>query len=62
MRSYMSSISLLWAICLSMAALAIPPQGVIDASVLVLLAQVLVFAATMAGVSLPKGFGKRENA
>lgn len=45
-----------------MAALAIPPQGVIDASVLVLLAQVLVFAATMAGVSLPKGFGKRENA
>ena len=37
---------------LSLGAMMLPPKGVIDTSVLIMAAQVLVFAATMVGVDL----------
>lgn len=57
----MAFIALAWAIGLSVASLIIPPAGVIDSSVLVLLAQVIVFIATLVGVSLPNVFNKFSN-
>jgi len=39
-----------WALVLSVVALFLPPQGEIDQSVLILVAQLLVLSATMLGV------------
>lgn len=63
MRNIMALIALAWAIGLSVASLIIPPRGVIDSSVLVLLAQIIVFTATLAGIALPKTFanGNQDN-
>lgn len=44
--------SMIWAILLSIAALFIPPKGVIDPSVLILIAQILVLVATILGFNL----------
>lgn len=60
MRRTMSIIALLWAIGLSITSLLMPPAGVIDASVLILLAQIIVFIATLTGITLPSMFNKLE--
>lgn len=44
--------SMAWAVVLSSVALMLPPQGVIDSSVLILIAQVLVLVATILGFHL----------
>lgn len=54
----MSFIALLWAIGLSVASLALPPLGIIDNSVLILLAQIIVFIASLVGIELPNLFNK----
>lgn len=56
MRNIMALLALAWAIGLSVASLIIPPRGVIDSSVLVLLAQIIIFTATLVGIALPKAF------
>lgn len=56
MRKVMSCAALVWAMALSIASLVMPPMGVIDSSVLILIAQIIVFIATMAGVTLPASF------
>lgn len=45
-------ISIIWAIALSVAALIIPPKGIIDPSVLILIAQILVLVASILGFNL----------
>lgn len=55
-RSVMSFIALLWAIGLSIASLILPPLGIIDSSVLILLAQIIVFIASLVGIALPAIF------
>lgn len=42
-----------WACVISGAALYLPPQGEIDSSVLVLIAQLLVLVSTIVGIDLP---------
>lgn len=54
----MAFIALAWAIGLSVASLTIPPAGVIDSSVLVLVAQIIIFITTLVGVVLPDIFSK----
>lgn len=44
--------AMVWAIVLSLIALFIPPKGVIDPSVLILIAQILVLVATILGFNL----------
>lgn len=56
MRNVIALAALVWAIILSMCALWLDPQGIIDASVLVLLAQILVFIASIFGLKLPIPF------
>ena len=55
----MAVMALVWAIGLSVASLVMPPSGVIDASVLILLAQIIVFIATLTGITLPDVFSRR---
>ena len=43
-------ISLAWAFAMSVAGLVLPPLGVIDGSVLILIAQILVFVASILGL------------
>ena len=43
-------ISLAWAFAMSVAGLVLPPLGVIDSSVLILIAQILVFVASILGL------------
>ena len=45
-------ISLAWAFAMSVAGLVLPPLGVIDSSVLILIAQILVFVASMLGLRI----------
>lgn len=52
--------SMAWAVVLSAVALMLPPQGVIDSSVLILIAQVLVLVATILGFHL-KPIIKNDN-
>lgn len=52
---------LVWAIAVSIAAMIIPPAGVIDSSVLVLIAQIFVLIATLIGISLPSSIHKYVN-
>lgn len=59
MRNVMAVMALVWAIGLSVASLVMPPSGVIDASVLILLAQIIVFIATLTGITLPDVFNRR---
>lgn len=58
MRWVMAFVALFWAIGLSVAAMMTPPEGEIDSSVLILLAQIIVFVATLTGISLPEFFDK----
>lgn len=44
--------SMVWAVVLSAVALMLPPAGTIDASVLILIAQILVLVATILGFNL----------
>ena len=50
MKEVIAVSSFLAAICFGCAALIIPPKGVIDSSVLVLIAQLLILCATFLGV------------
>lgn len=45
-------ISLAWAFAISVAGLILPPLGVIDGSVLILIAQILVFVASIQGLRI----------
>lgn len=45
-------ISLAWAFAMSVAGLVLPPLGVIDGSVLILIAQILVFVASILGLRI----------
>ena len=45
-------ISLAWALAMSVAGLVLPPLGVIDGSVLILIAQILVFVASSLGLRI----------
>lgn len=45
-------ISLTWAFAMSVAGLILPPLGVIDSSVLILIAQILVFVASLMGLRI----------
>lgn len=61
MRNYMAFVALAWAIGLSIASLILPPAGVIDSSVLILIAQIIVFIATLVGIALPSYFKQLSN-
>lgn len=61
MKNVMAVMALIWAVGLSIASLIIPPAGVIDASVLILLAQIIVFIATLTGITLPDVFSKLDS-
>ena len=45
-------ISLAWAFAMSVAGLILPPLGVIDSSILILIAQILVFVAYILGMRI----------
>lgn len=45
--------SFFWACVISAVALMLPPRGIIDSSVLVLIAQLLVLVSTIFGINLP---------
>lgn len=45
-------ISLAWAFTMSVAGLILPPLGVIDSSILILIAQILVFVASILGLRI----------
>ena len=45
-------ISLTWAFAMSVAGLILPPMGVIDSSILILIAQILVFVASIMGLRI----------
>lgn len=45
-------ISLAWALAMSVAGLILPPIGVIDSSILILIAQILVFVASILGLRI----------
>ena len=45
-------ISLAWALAMSVAGLILPPLGVIDSSILILIAQILVFVASILGLRI----------
>ena len=45
-------ISLAWAFAMSVAGLILPPMGVIDSSILILIAQILVFVASILGLRI----------
>lgn len=62
MRFYMAFVALAWAIGLSVASLILPPAGVIDSSVLILIAQIIIFIATLVGIALPSYFNRLSNA
>lgn len=62
MRNYMAFVALAWAIGLSVASLILPPAGVIDSSVLILIAQIIIFIATLVGIALPSYFNRLSNA
>lgn len=58
MRNGLAIVALIWAIALSVTSLIMPPMGVIDSSVLILIAQIIVFIATLIGIALPQTFSK----
>jgi purine-cytosine permease-like protein len=45
-------ISLTWAFAMSVAGMILPPLGVIDSSILILIAQILVFVASIMGLRI----------
>lgn len=57
-KGVMSYVALVWAIGLSIASLIMPPLGVIDSSVLILIAQIIIFISTLVGITLPSSFTK----
>lgn len=58
MRHYLVAICLAWAILMSIAGLVLPPLGVIDNSLLILIAQLLVFIASLLGISIKNSVSK----
>lgn len=58
MRTYLVAICLAWAILVSIAGLILPPLGVIDNSLLILIAQLLVFIASLLGISIKNSVSK----
>lgn len=48
-KDRLATVAVLSAICFGIAGTVLPPQGVIDSSMLYLIAQLLIFAATMLG-------------
>lgn len=58
MRQYLVAICLAWAILMSIAGLVLPPLGVIDNSLLILIAQLLVFIASLLGISIKNSVSK----
>lgn len=58
MRTYLVAICLAWAVLVSIAGLILPPLGVIDNSLLILIAQLLVFIASLLGISLKNSVSK----
>lgn len=58
MRQYLVAICLAWAIIMSIAGLVLPPLGVIDNSLLILIAQLLVFIASLLGISIKNSISK----
>lgn len=58
MRQYLVAICLTWAILMSIAGLVLPPLGVIDNSLLILIAQLLVFIASLLGISIKNSVSK----
>lgn len=57
MKTYLSIASFLSGICFAALGMFLPPQGVIDGSVLILVAQLFVLCATFLGIkdlSLPR--------
>lgn len=60
-RRHISFASFVWAVVLSFTSLLLPPLGVIDNSVLILIAQVLVLVASCFGLPLPNIIKKNES-
>lgn len=52
-RKYVVFVCIAWAVVLSFLALILPPLGVIDTSVLILIAQVLLLVASCVRVKMP---------
>lgn len=54
MNSWVGAILAICGVILGFTALFIPPQGVVDSSALILVAQIFIFSATLLGVKLPE--------
>lgn len=50
-----------WAVVVSAVALWLPPAGVIDSSVLVLIAQILILVGTFCGIDVPIVFNRNAH-
>lgn len=50
MKEKMAAVSLAFGMCISTLALLLPPPGIIDASVLTLVAQLLIFSGACLGI------------
>lgn len=57
-KTYLIWICICWAILMSIAGLILPPLGVIDNSLLILIAQLLVFIASLLGLSIKNSVTK----
>lgn len=54
MKKTVAWVALAWAIVLSITSLIMPPMGEIHNSVLILIAQIIVFICTLVGISVPE--------
>lgn len=57
-KTYLIWICISWAFLMSIAGLILPPLGVIDNSLLILIAQLLVFIASLLGLSIKNSVTK----
>lgn len=57
-KAYLIWICISWAFLMSVAGLILPPLGVIDNSLLILIAQLLVFIASLLGLSIKNSVTK----
>lgn len=57
-KTYLIWICIFWAFLMSVAGLILPPLGVIDNSLLILIAQLLVFIASLLGLSIKNSVTK----
>lgn len=57
-KTYLVWICICWAFLMSIAGLILPPLGVIDNSLLILIAQLLVFIASLLGLSIKNSVTK----